>query len=858
MRRPALFLLTTLLLAGCQQSASGPPIPAQPTVPTPTPATQMVVGAPIAVTFSGLDRALPSVSVRSLGQFKGQALTNTGGVTVGSTPTVRSSTDIIPPGQARTAGYRYLHVTLPVSVTGAAITNLTLLGAALTGNSADSAVLSLEKYPGGTAAPYTSAELSTLAAAIDPASPVTQDIFTQTPALVPGEEDALQLYGESDISGLTLPSGQTGSVLPYGFVGHAGASRTIPVGTDTGTVTLSIKIPLQAQAKDDPYTVALTFVPVQDTVTSITESPQAQLPGNQAAFQAAIDRLGTPVLKTLPGTTRTGTIFCSVRTAGAANAATASLAGSVAPVSLAVGATARIPANATACLTGGAGGAEYTIIPFNTSITASRSLTVTTSNTTATVGAQSLQEGGPVRTLSADRSTPAGLTLAGIQTQQTLNSQVTTERATSPLARLQPQGLPSGVPPVGSQVVIETGMGCAETPSPRTGTVRVVGLNAVLVTDDLNPAGGLSLLEYQEIVDTVTNVIWPSITENLGLPADADNNGGRVVLFYTSAVNAMTPAVNGYSLARDEYATASCALSNVGEVIYLAAADPTGSVNSNVRTVSFIKGQAPPVISRELARVINNSRRIRDTGAPLEEAWLSEGLADSAVEFGFYKATNMSTLGTAITPGLNPRSNIALGDLTTGSNASRRVGAFNTYVNLDYGLYRTFLQNPNQIGPYWVNPSTANLTNAGRGAAWNFLRYAVDRYVQTTAKTEASFWKALVDSNTTGLTNLQGVLGADPVTWMNDWAVAVYADDAVPAIASVFNAPSWNYRSVFGGLGGFPLNRRALTSGTPLTLSYEKTSASYLRARVNANQQAGVTVTSPAPGDFTVTVLRTQ
>ncbi|MFW8628342.1 FG-GAP repeat domain-containing protein [Deinococcus sp. ME38] len=328
--RPLSVLLTVttlaLFLGSCNQSpAAQPPVTGttpQPPQPDPAVPARTIVGDPIAVTFSGLDTAQPTVTTRPLGTLTGQALTSPSGVTVGTGATVRSVTDVVTPGQARTSGFRYLHVTLPVSVTGAPVTNLTLLGVALTGNAGGTAISALNKYPGGTATPFTQLERDALARQIRPTSPVTQDPFAQTPALVRGEEDALQVYFENEVSGLTLPAGQTGSVLPYGFVGHAGASRTVPVGTNTGTVTLAVKIPLQAAAKDDPYTVTLTFVPVQDSVTAVTESLEAQLAGNRAAFQAALTRLGGATLKTLPGSALFSPVSCNVRVAGPAGAPT--------------------------------------------------------------------------------------------------------------------------------------------------------------------------------------------------------------------------------------------------------------------------------------------------------------------------------------------------------------------------------------------------------------------------------------------------------------------------------------------------------------------------------------------------------
>jgi hypothetical protein len=72
--------------------------------------------------------------------------------------------------------------------------------------------------------------------------------------------------------------------------------------------------------------------------------------------------------------------------------------------------------------------------------------------------------------------------------------------------------------------------------------------------------------------------------------------------------------------------------------------------------------------------------------------------------------------------GLAPRGNIVVTQLTTGPNATRRVAAFNTYANPNFGRWRGWLQRPDTSGPVKNVDALAS-----RGATWSFLRYAADR-----------------------------------------------------------------------------------------------------------------------------------
>jgi hypothetical protein len=81
-------------------------------------------------------------------------------------------------------------------------------------------------------------------------------------------------------------------------------------------------------------------------------------------------------------------------------------------------------------------------------------------------------------------------------------------------------------------------------------------------------------------------------------------------------------------------------------------------------------------------------------------------------------------------------------------------------------------------------------------------------------------WYNMVNSNLEGKANIQNAIGASPDAWLRDFTASMYADDAVAGVASQYTDPSWNYRSFYALIGGFPLQARPLTNNTGLTLSY--------------------------------------
>ena len=488
--------------------------------------------------------------------------------------------------------------------------------------------------------------------------------------------------------------------------------------------------------------------------------------------------------------------------------------------------------------------AEYMFIPMNLSSTASLSLTVTASSLAVPSGTPgSTSNVGVSDTHNADR-------IAATSEIAARRGTTGTGTPVSPFA-----GIPSGPPAVGDiwSLNVELRTQCTYGTA-RQATVRYVGTRAIVVSDDTNPADGLTTAQYATYGSTFDNVIYPAVTGLYGAPTDVDGNG-RVVLFFTRAMNELDApgtgaAVLARSLPRDLVSDSECPTSNRGEIIYLAAADVTGAINSNVRNVDSIAGNTARA-THELAHIVIDSRRIA-AGAPFEETWLDEGLAGIGEERVFYQAS----------VGLTPGMNIVVTNLNTGPSAALRVAAFNAYQTHQFARMREWMRGPTVFGV--AESNTAR--QAQRGMSWMFLRYAADRAAGGNSAAEVSFLRDLANASTTGFTNLDARIGSSSSLWMRDFIASVFIDDsAIPNLdvpSLPYRGPSWHYRSIHGTLTGFALDfPPVLVADTPLSLNLARGgTASYRRFALAAGAETHVSLTTPpgAGADSWYMVFRRQ
>jgi hypothetical protein len=537
--------------------------------------------------------------------------------------------------------------------------------------------------------------------------------------------------------------------------------------------------------------------------------------------------------------------------------------------SLAVGQSLTLqgPAAALLCLDGSSAGAEYTVMPFHGTSTPTATLAVQLNPT----GVRAVT-GPPTPSLapSASASGLGGASLAAARGDGGYHTRLN-ERARDYLSGLVPgaratyraratgprMAVLATAPALGTVLNLNVSQSFCDNQDRRGGRVVAVSNRAVIVEDTMNPAGGFTQADYDHIAATFDSLVYPLNTAAFGEPQDVDGNG-RVIIFYTRAVNELTPRnvnyiVGGFFYGRDLFPLAAgggfpaCPGSNYAEMFYMLAPDPTGVVNGNARSTAFVRNSTVGVVGHEFQHLISASRRLYvvegvDGTDWSEDAWLNEGLSHIAEELLFYHRAQ-----------LGPRQNLG-GSIIDPLNTRN---AFIEFQDANYGRYSLWLENPDQDSPYdEAFGETDDLST--RGAAWSFLRWAADQR----AGDDNQLWFSLVNSAQVGLANVETVLGQNPIDLFRAWSVAAYTDDAVAGVPAAFTHPSWNYRSLYTKIDNrYPLEVSSLTSGTPTSLTLVAGGTAYLRAGVNAGQRASVQVTSGGavpPQNLFVTIVRTK
>jgi hypothetical protein len=561
---------------------------------------------------------------------------------------------------------------------------------------------------------------------------------------------------------------------------------------------------------------------------------------------------------------------------------------SVTPISMSVGDVRVLSATerTNLCVAAGASGSEYVLIPFvSDTFPARRSVTVTSTNTVATTAGpsfsrnQSIGGGSPFAiSTSADyklnRAFERQLRLTEKRDlapmmrmrgkPSTLPALMRTSRAqaqTHAQFSLNPNGPASKItglaatPTVGTLITLNTNGDSACTDRRNAvGRVAAVSKSAIVIADTTAPAGGYSDADYVSFATTFDTLIFALDTANFGAPFDMDNNG-RIVMFFTPAVNRLTPKganyfVGGFFFSRDLFpitATAQvtgCAGSNEGEMFYLPVVDPAKSINEQFSVKATMQTQTIGTLIHEFQHLINASRRIYITDAnDFEDVWLNEGMSHTAEELLYQRIT-----------GFTPKSDLNLATITA---TQARLDAVNMYQ----------LQNLYRLSDYMgaTETSSAYVQNDSletRGATWGLLRYAMDQ----SPGTQSQYLHSLVNSSFNGARNFDAVFaGAFPntITWTQAFNIALFTDNAGFTIDPKYSILSWNFRSILPQVNSstFPLKTRTLFGGSAQTLSMQGGSAGYLRFRINAGQTAAVASSSAGatlPAAVTMTLIRTN
>lgn len=372
-----------------------------------------------------------------------------------------------------------------------------------------------------------------------------------------------------------------------------------------------------------------------------------------------------------------------------------------------------------------------------------------------------------------------------------------------------------------------------EDPDFRIATVAAVGEHSIILADTANPRGGLTSADYRLIARTFDDIVHPVVTRYFGEPTDIDGNG-RVLIFYTRAVNELTPPgsegyIGGFFFARDLFprsGSVSCPGSNEAEIFYLVVPDPTGEVNGNELDKEHIRRTTPGTIAHEYQHLINAGRRFFiHQGAENEAVWLNEGLSHIAEELVFYEASS-----------LRPRQNIGIEQIVGRTGSERIVNAYNTYQINNLSRLHHYMRQPSHAAAYSDSASLGD-----RGAVWHFLRYLADRLEVD----ERTFWYSLVNSGRAGIENLMQVTGltTDGLSELyHDWAITVYTDDLV-GTDPIYQQPSWDNRSILEYIGLGLIEPVRLTDSAPEAFEIMGGGSAYFTFEVGPEERAEINLT---------------
>jgi hypothetical protein len=338
-----------------------------------------------------------------------------------------------------------------------------------------------------------------------------------------------------------------------------------------------------------------------------------------------------------------------------------------------------------------------------------------------------------------------------------------------------------------------------------TSEVKYINDKVIIYSDIASPPGGFTALDYQQIGDEFSTLIYSTDVAYFGTPLDLDNNG-RIIILYTPEVNKLTPSgnpssfVGGFFWAGDLFPTTgagSCSQSNMAELFYVLTPDPTGQFNGNIRNTTQVRQGTRGTIAHEFQHMINASERIRSPiEQDFEDVWLDEGLAHFAED----------AVGRVVR-GLGE-----FDDATFSRTLGGNVDDFNAFFFQNFARFRLYLKDPGPMSPV---SSLADTSLAARGAAWALLHYAADQYAP--GGDVKAFTKKLAGGPDIGVANLTKNAGGVAFdVLISGFLVANYADNlGIPNLNSLYTYKVYDMRSNENALPSngniYPLKVNAVT-----------------------------------------------
>lgn len=406
-------------------------------------------------------------------------------------------------------------------------------------------------------------------------------------------------------------------------------------------------------------------------------------------------------------------------------------------------------------------------------------------------------------------------------------------------------GLSAVVLNVGDQVTIkvpqEDSTNLCKNFITTTGTVQKVSNKAILITDNQQPTTTFTPTDFADIANEFDTIVYPTDVSYFGTPTDYDNNGGRIIMYFTPEVNKLTPPnnpsfVGGFFFGGDLFKVADCAQSNYGEIFYLLAPDPNGVINNNIRTTARVRQGTRGTIAHEFQHMINAGVRITNNSPAFESVWLDEGLAHTAEDAVGRVVKGFGDFTTLTDPLLYPPGT------TQGSTAAND---YNAYFGQNLTRLKYWLASPDTSSPLSKH---ADKDLSSRGAIWALLRWTGDQYSGGNFR---AYTKKLVAGPDTGVKNLTTVTGQPLDTLISGWMVANYSDHTgIPGLPSKYNYVGYNIRETVSGAANlsvdqYPLAVTTLLAGSSVSTKALPGSGTYYRVTVPAGGGRTILVQDP-------------
>ncbi len=321
-----------------------------------------------------------------------------------------------------------------------------------------------------------------------------------------------------------------------------------------------------------------------------------------------------------------------------------------------------------------------------------------------------------------------------------------------------------------------------------TARVQAVGTQAIVVADTLNPSGGFTSADYQDLADQLDSQIFATDTAYFGSPGDIDANGHIVILF-TKAVNEIDAGsaggvVLGFVFGGDLVSRSSCPSSDEGEIYYGRVPDSTGAYGAK-STRSDELARAPDVMAHELVHLIQDGRRF-----PKMYPDMGPIMAEAQAVFG------EEVVGYDVT-GRQPYQNYGF-DVAYNTGNVDAVDWFSSQV-FDLFAYFGFESPtqrvggaPEQCGWWQQDPSPCVDRPLWYGVGWSYLRWLADRYGPGYPGGEKGLQRAIIGDPGTGLELTSDVVGTPVDSLMAGWAAALYVDDRIASPDPALTFSSWN------------------------------------------------------------------